>query len=887
MSLRVKSSIRTKLALLAGVPVVGALLLALFVASDARQRATSAASLGDIEDLARLTATMTALLHAVQDERAATAVTQGLGPAARTAPSADNLTAVRRDTDEAARRLEIFLSTRDRSKLAPRLSRGLWDTRTALEGLARLRSPTENGAVDLTAILSRYREATRGLVEATAALAELSDDAEMLRNLSAVGALLELEERSSIEHAIVGYVTARGEFPPGTFKALVTTATEESVYDQAFRASASDAVREQFEGARARGGDARRLLESLLESTENTVSLEVAAWNRAQNAAVDDLRDVEHVLLGRIGSAAAGKAAELRRAIRLSTGVSIAVLLLSLTMAVLVGRGVQGSVRALTDAAAKVRVSRDYATRAKRVSDDELGLLTETFNDMLSGIQSRDVELEQHRCHLEGLVAIRTRELEARNTAMRLVLDNVDQGLATIGIDGALQGERSAAFDRWFDAAAAEPRRFYEVLADGNEAMSSMLKFAWEQVTEGFLPVDAAIDQLPRRVDLGDRHFTLTAKPILEGESLRGALLVVSDVTKELEARREQAGQREEVRVFRRVAQDKPAFAAFFEETGSMVARLETEILGPAQQLSLVHTIKGNAAQYEVASVADAAHTLESAIVDAGRAVTLDAMKPLFEAWSKLRQDLAAFFGATDSVIELSAGELRRLIERVEYCRMPARAIAARLRMLFDEPVAVRFARLGEHAERLAARLGKPAPTFTIQTDDLRLPRQRYAPFWASLVHVVRNCVDHGIESAARRSAAGKAPRGHLAFLAVLEEDGGVTIEIEDDGAGVDWARVSAKAQAMGLPVGRQEDVERAIFAPGVSTLQDVTDVSGRGVGLAAVWSATESLDGTVSVASRPGRETRFVFRLPPSDRSDAAPLASPGRYRNVLRAKE
>ena len=88
--------------------------------------------------------------------------------------------------------------------------------------------------------------------------------------------------------------------------------------------------------------------------------------------------------------------------------------------------------------------------RARRVSDDELGMLTETFNEMLAGIQSRDAELDQHRSHLEGLVVARTQELAARNVAMRLVLDNVDQGLATVGVDGALHSERSAAFDALF-----------------------------------------------------------------------------------------------------------------------------------------------------------------------------------------------------------------------------------------------------------------------------------------------------------------------------------------------------------------------------------------------------------------------------------------------------
>ncbi len=426
---RARTSIRAKLALLAGVPVVGALLLALFVAHDARQQAASAASLGSIEDLARLTSYITDELHSEEDERAVVSVADGLEAAPR-ARLDEAVAEARRSTDGAADRLEAFLSTRDRSKLPVRLTRGLSETHGARARLSALRARIEREPVALPEVLDRYGAANASLLSATAALSALSDAGRMRRNISALVALLELEERASIEQAIVGHAAARGEFPPGAYKALVTATSEEEVYDQAFRTSASDDVGASFEAARKGGDPARELLDSVLKSTEDAVTLEVPVWTAAQGSALRELRNVEHLLLDRIGAAAADKATELRKTIRLSIGVSIAVLLLSVSMAIFVGRGVQASVGALAYAAERVRSSRDFSIRAKRESDDELGMLTETFNEMLAGIQSRDAELEQHRSHLEALVASRTQELGARNSAMRLVLDNVDQGLA-------------------------------------------------------------------------------------------------------------------------------------------------------------------------------------------------------------------------------------------------------------------------------------------------------------------------------------------------------------------------------------------------------------------------------------------------------------------------
>jgi two-component system, chemotaxis family, sensor kinase CheA len=860
MLLRARTSIRAKLALLAGVPVVGALLLALFVAHDARQQAASAAALGSIEDLARLTSYIAGELHAQQDERAIQSMADGLDGASRAPLDPASRSAVRA-TDVAADRLEAFLSTRDRGKLPSRLVRGLTDAQAARLELAGLRARCVRQPVALQELLAHYGAATSALVSATAALSELSDDGTMLRNISALVALLELEERASIEQAIVAYAAARGEFPPGTYKSLVTATSEEEVYDQAFRTSASDDVWRTFEAARTRGRRARELLDAVLRSTEDAVTLEAPVWSAAQGGALGELRAVERVLLDRLGDAAASKAADLRKTIRLSVGLSIAILVLSVSMAMFVGRGVQGSVGALTEAAERVRSSRDFSIRARRASNDELGMLTETFNEMLAGMQSRDAELEEHRSHLERLVVARTQELGARNAAMRLVLDTVEQGLATIGRGGSLHSERSAAFDRWF-ATARDGGPFCEALAPDDQRLCLLLKLGWEQVAEGVLPLEVSVEQMPRRFDLGGRHFTLTTKPIVRGEEVAGALLVVSDVTAELEARREQARQKEEVLVFRRIAGDKRAFAAFVEETGSMIDRLRSgNPLGAREQLGMVHTVKGNAAQYDVRSVAEVAHDLESAISDAGAPLDAAALAPLFAAWQAMSDRVAGLVGAGDSVIELPRGELERILARVA-AGAPSSELATRLRMLFDEPVATRFARLGEHVERLAVRLGKPAPRLLIRGEDVRLPQSRYASFWAALVHVARNAIDHGIEDPAVRTAAGKQARGAVSFEARLE-DASAVIEIADDGAGVDWQRLAARARAAGLPARTREEIERTIFVSGVSSVEAVTEVSGRGVGLAAVWDATVNLGGTVRVTSARGRETRFVFRLP------------------------
>ena len=136
------------------------------------------------------------------------------------------------------------------------------------------------------------------------------------------------------------------------------------------------------------------------------------------------------------------------------------------------------------------------------------------------------------------------------------------------------------------------------------------------------------------------------------------------------------------------------------------------------------------------------------------------------------------------------------------------------------------------------------------------------------LTHCVRNAVDHGIETPEERQAAGKPAEGTL-LLRAFHEGGQVNVEIVDDGRGVDADRLAAKALERGLVSPEQlarmsqREVLHLIFLPGLSTASEVTNVSGRGVGMDVVKTNIEKIGGTVDVTTRPGRGTTFRFKIP------------------------
>ncbi|SMO36442.1 chemotaxis protein CheA [Halorubrum cibi] len=157
---------------------------------------------------------------------------------------------------------------------------------------------------------------------------------------------------------------------------------------------------------------------------------------------------------------------------------------------------------------------------------------------------------------------------------------------------------------------------------------------------------------------------------------------------------------------------------------------------------------------------------------------------------------------------------------------------------------------------------------FEIEGDDVELDRTILTEMRDPLVHVLRNAVDHGIESAEEREAAGKDPVGRVELTAERERDH-VVIEVADDGGGLDADRLREKAVAEGVE--DRETVEAMtdgevydlVFHPGFSTAEEVTDVSGRGVGMDVVRTTARDLDGSVSVDSEPGEGTTVRFRLP------------------------
>lgn len=508
-------------------------------------------------------------------------------------------------------------------------------------------------------------------------------------------------------------------------------------------------------------------------------------------------------------------------------------------------------IKLLYAAAMAVQEQKDLTVRAERVSNDELGKLTDAFNAMLAMIQARDHELERHRAQLEDLVAARTRSLDERNQEMRLVFDNVDQGFVALDRDCRIGSEHSAIMSQWFGEPQSE-MSFTDYLAACCPEFSASFALHWSQLTEGIMPLELNLAQLPGRLQSKTgQHFELSYRPIqVTGDHFEKLLVIMTDVTARVERERSDAEQAQLLALFEHIANDRTGFTDFMEEAERLVSALTS----PApRDLALVlrelHTLKGNFGMFSLKPLVHLVHGLETECIEQQAPLSEAQRALLSEAWRRFSQRAKSFLGQHATTLSVEQEELDAIVTALNRGASHEQ-VTRMLRKLADEPVAPKLSRLGQRARDIARRLGKGEIEVSC---DARAPRvsHEHAWLWHVLPHAINNSVDHGLPD----PSEAKGGTGKLR-LAVHEHADELHVEIEDFGRGIDWERVRAKGQALGLPVGDHAALVDVIFAQGVSTREAATEVSGRGVGLSALKEACDAHHAKIEVSSQPGRGT-------------------------------
>jgi two-component system chemotaxis sensor kinase CheA len=214
-----------------------------------------------------------------------------------------------------------------------------------------------------------------------------------------------------------------------------------------------------------------------------------------------------------------------------------------------------------------------------------------------------------------------------------------------------------------------------------------------------------------------------------------------------------------------------------------------------------------------------------------------------------------AFSAAGDPRLHRNLSQLTRITGEVQRTAMAMRMV----------PIGLLFNRTARQIRDLSRKVGKQVELVT-HGEDTQLDKTIAEELADPLVHMVRNAIDHGIESPDERQAAGKTAEAKIT-LAAYHRAGQIVIEVSDDGRGLDSRKILAKARQKALVEDgahlSEGDIFRLIMEPGFSTAELVTDISGRGVGMDVVRRQVEKLRGRIEIRSRTGEGTAFLLKLP------------------------
>jgi two-component system chemotaxis sensor kinase CheA len=292
-----------------------------------------------------------------------------------------------------------------------------------------------------------------------------------------------------------------------------------------------------------------------------------------------------------------------------------------------------------------------------------------------------------------------------------------------------------------------------------------------------------------------------------------------------------------------------------------------------------IHASLKNVAEVEVVSVKPAVAAPAPVVAVTAAAEAARGNTDATSRTVRVRTELLDYFLDTVGELMLATARLREVGKVLPENTRPALEegvyrLHTLVKDLHDKVMTARMTPLSLITDRLPraardiARRKEREVDLVITGAEIELDRAILDELADPLMHLLRNCIDHGLESPEERLAAKKGPRGRV-MVAVKRARDRVIIEIEDDGRGMDPGKLKSSAVARGLlsveSAARLSDRDAFLLSclPGVSTAKDITDISGRGVGMDAVKRVVENVGGTLEIDSEKGRGTRFTLRLP------------------------
>lgn len=495
---------------------------------------------------------------------------------------------------------------------------------------------------------------------------------------------------------------------------------------------------------------------------------------------------------------------------------------------------------------------------------------------------------------LEDLVAERTLQLRQKTNDILTMLQNMPQGILTVTQGTTIHPEYSAYLEQIFETKEIAGKGMMDVVFSrsnlGSDVLSQVQAVADACIGEDKMNFDfnthLMVTELDKTMPSGKvKSLELSWSPICnESDTCEKLMLCVRDVTELKGLAAEASKQRRELEMIGQILsvnQEKfhqfiDSSGQFIEENREVIESTESRDLEAIQTLFRnMHTIKGNARTYGLLQLTNTVHETEQAYdnllknpdADWNKEHLLEQLRETFSAIQeyarvnevKLGRRGPGRRGGVDKFLMVEKVHIDGLIDSLEAAKEDDQAakeqllrrVLGTLKQIGTEKMEDVLSGVIDSLPSLARELGKETPVIQIDGNSIVVRTQIADLLKNVFMHLLRNSIDHGIETAEQRVAQGKSPAGTIS-LGLSISDGKLWLRLRDDGRGLGMRFIRNKAIDSGLIAENQsvspEELAQLIFAPGFSTASTVTEVSGRGVGMDAVKGFVERERGTIEL---------------------------------------
>ena len=505
---------------------------------------------------------------------------------------------------------------------------------------------------------------------------------------------------------------------------------------------------------------------------------------------------------------------------------------------------------------------------------------------------------------MEQKVAERTSDLKQKTDDVENMLKNLRQGIFTVTISQTIHHEYSAYLEKILETEDIAGRSIMDVLLEGTTLGSDMIDRVFVALSNmlGKPSINFVMNshllptEFEKIMESGTKILETEWNAISDDTGMtRQIMVTLRDVTELRQLQAEMGAQKRQLEIVGEIlAVPIDDFQNFLSSTGAFLERNEhlikttetrdQEVIG--ELFRNMHTIKGNARTYGFSFLVDVIHDSEtiykilreeserewdSASLLESLGTVVIAVQEYAQVFESKLSGLADLQPVGDTIDPEFVPDMFAMGEALRAGKLEVTAFLQqfekRLKSVEGKALLDVLSTTISGVQALAEELEKPVPLITISQPSLRVPEDMTALLQNVFVHVFRNSVDHGLESADERRAAGKEVEGQITLEAEQESDKFI-FHVYDDGRGLNLARLKEKAEQEGGAAGSDQELAELIFASGMSTAQEVTDISGRGVGMDAIrkfleergGSADIQLTGEVTDGYRP---FKLVFAVP------------------------